>query len=207
MDKNLFKAPRQSEELIWKTGEKSLERHTPIFDVMKVERESRDGSKKASFIQLHTTDWIVVIPWFRDEEGVPRFIMEQQYRHGNSSVTWEFPGGLVDEGEDSLHAAQRELLEETGLRGRITKLGDVCPNAAFMDNRQNFYLAEDLELIAGQDLDENEEIDVFSLPVSEAVEKMGTGIFDNGTMMMALGYFLRYAEKHPYLREVLTVSS
>ena len=113
----------------------------------------------------------------------------------------------MDEGEDSLHAAQRELLEETGLRGRITKLGDVCPNAAFMDNRQNFYLAEDLELIAGQDLDENEEIDVFSLPVSEAVEKMGTGIFDNGTMMMALGYFLRYAEKHPYLREVLTVSS
>ncbi len=201
MDKNLFKEPRSSEELRWISGEERKELHTPIFDVMRVERKSRDGSKRGAFVKLHTTDWIVVIPWFRDGEGVPRFIMEQQYRHGNDRVTWEFPGGLVDEGEESLHAAKRELLEETGLKGDITFLGEVCPNAAFMDNRQNFYLAENLTLVSAQDLDENEEIDVFTIPVEEAVEKMGTGIFDNGTMMMALGYFLRYAESHPYLRE------
>ena len=83
---------------------------------------------------------------------------------------------------------------------KISFLGDVCPNAAFMDNRQNFYLAEELELVSGQDLDENEEIDVFTIPVEEAIENMGRGVYDNGAMMMALGYFLRYAEKHPYLR-------
>ena len=110
----------------------------------------------------------------------------------------------MDEGEESLEAAERELLEETGLKGRITFLGNVCPNAAFMDNRQNFYLAEDLELVSSQDLDENEEIDVFSIPVEDAIENMGRGVYDNGTMMMALGYFLRYAEKHPELRERIT---
>ncbi len=30
---------------------------------------------------------------------------------------WAFPGGFVDENEDPDHAAQRELEEETGLRG------------------------------------------------------------------------------------------
>lgn len=200
MDKSEFKKPREAEDLLWTEKSRSIELHTPIFDVIKIDRENKDKNKKGSFVSLDTTDWIVVIPWFKGEDGEPRFIMEQQYRHGNSSVTWEFPGGLVDEGENSLHAAERELLEETGCKGKLTLLGNVCPNAAFMSNRQNFYLAEDLEKVAGQSLDENEEIDVFSLPVEEVLEKMGTGIYDNGTMMMAIGYFMRYAEKHPYLR-------
>ena len=59
-----------------------------------------------------------------------------------------------------------------------------------------------MELVAGQSLDADEEIDVFSVPVEEVVEGLGTGLYDNGIMMLALGYFLRYAEKHPYLREV-----
>ena len=200
MDRNMFTEPRESEELMWKSGEKVMAHHTPIFDVVRVDRESKDGTKKGSFVQLHTTDWIVVLPWFVDEEGVPRFILEQQYRHGTDSVTWEFPGGLVDEGENGLHAAERELLEETGLEGRLMLLGEVSPNAAFMDNRQYFYLAEDLRMVAGQSLDPTEEIDVFTRPVEEVIRDLGTGRYDNGTMMIALGYFLRYAESHPYLR-------
>ena len=38
---------------------------------------------------------------------------------------WTFPGGFVDSGEDPVSAAQRECLEETGLRVRVSGLFDV----------------------------------------------------------------------------------
>ena len=38
---------------------------------------------------------------------------------------WTLPAGFVDAGEDPARAVERECLEETGLRGRVTGLLDV----------------------------------------------------------------------------------
>jgi ADP-ribose pyrophosphatase YjhB (NUDIX family) len=38
---------------------------------------------------------------------------------------WTFPGGFVDAGEDPARAAERECLEETGLRVKVIELIDV----------------------------------------------------------------------------------
>lgn len=189
-------------DLVWKSGKRELLYKTRLFDVVGVERESSDG-RKGSFVALDSKDWIVAIPFCRDNNGVPYFIMEEQFRHGTASVTREFPAGLVEEGELALDAAKRELLEETGMVGDFTLLGNVSPNAAFMANRQSFFLVENLRTVSGQDLDANEQIDVIKVPVSEAIRDMGTGIYDNGIMMIALGFFLRLAEKRPELREVM----
>jgi NUDIX domain. len=191
MDKSVFCRENGIEHLKWNTLKREKSFTCPIFSIDRVERENPDG-RKGSFVTLNSPDWIVVLPWFRDEDGVARFVMERQYRHGTDSVTVEFPAGLVEKGEEAEKAAKRELLEETGAEAaKWTMLGNVCPNSAFMNNRQSFFLAEGLEIVSGQDLDPNEQIDVISVPVSDVIRDMGTGLYDNGIMMMALGFFLR----------------
>ena len=193
-----FEEEAMKQELMWRTlsKEKLLDCH--IFDVLTAERTAPDG-RKGTFVEISSPDWIVAIPWFI-KDGVPHFIMEEQFRHGSESVTREFPAGLVEKGEAALAAAQRELMEETGIRGTFTELGNVCPNNAFMSNRQSFFLVSDLEKVSGQSLDPNETIDVIEVPVEDVIRDMGTGLYDNGIMMMAIGFFLRYAESHPELR-------
>ena len=185
-------------KLMWKTESVKKAFETRIFDVVMVHRKAPDG-REGDFVGIESPDWIVALPWYR-KDGVPYFIMEEQFRHGSESVTREFPAGLVEKGEEAIAAAKRELMEETGMTGKFTELGNVCPNNAFMSNRQSFFLVTDIEKKAGQSLDPNETIDVIEVPVEEVIRDMGTGLYDNGIMMMAIGFFMRYAESHPELR-------
>lgn len=66
--------------------------------------------------------------WIRNEQKVAtvlaltpekKVILCQQFRHGPKKVLSELPGGLVNEGEEPIASAKRELLEETGYSGKI----------------------------------------------------------------------------------------
>ncbi|WP_320128337.1 NUDIX hydrolase [uncultured Sphaerochaeta sp.] len=187
------------EHLVWKSGERERVYKGPIFDVCSIVRTSSDG-RTSRFVEVDSPDWVTVIPWYRAENGKPMFVMVQQFRHGSSSVTREFPAGVIEHGEDPQVAGLRELKEETGLvSDPLTALGNVSPNSAFMNNRTHFYLAEGLSLVADQSLDPNEQLDVLSVSVDEVIASMGTGLYDNGIMMIALGFFLREAKKRPFL--------
>lgn len=189
-----------TEHLKWIEEKKEEVLNTPIFNIEKSLRVSKEGVK-APFITLKSPNWVTVIPWYRNSENVPCFVMVQQYRHGSKSIIREFPAGMVDKGEEALKAAKRELIEETGIVSKdIIHLSTFNPNPAFMNNEANFYLAKDICKTSVQHLDTTEVLDVLSVPVLEVVEKIGTSsLYDNGIMMMALGLFLREAAKDPTL--------
>jgi NTP pyrophosphohydrolases including oxidative damage repair enzymes len=100
--------------------------------------------------------------------------MIRQYRHGTGRVSVEFPGGIIDKGEDPVLAIARELLEETGYRAEmILPLGDLSPNPAFMTNTFHAFIAEGCYLEGDQALDENEEIEILLVPEREAIDMIG----------------------------------
>ena len=91
----------------------------------------------------------------RDQEG--SYICVRQFRPGTETVTTEFPAGGMEDGEDPLEAAKRELLEETGYEAeRWTSLGRIAPNATIANNYAYIFLAEGCRKVSGRHLDETE---------------------------------------------------
>lgn len=177
----------KDEELKWKDEGKKLLLHTCVFDVQEKECLSHSGLTGKYFV-MDAPDWCVVIP----KKG-ENFLMARQWRHGTTSITTEFPGGVVEKGEDPAVCAARELSEETGYRaGKLTKLGECSPNPALFTNRLHIFLAEDLVPLGKQQLDEDEFLNCIELPAKEVIDSFGKGEFIHAYTGTALGLYLRH---------------
>ena len=95
-------------KLIWHEKFRREVFKTPVFAVTERISVSPDGTEGV-YIVNEAPDWVIVIP----DDG-ENFLMVRQWRHGEKSLSIEFPGGVIDKGEVPLEAAKRELLEETG---------------------------------------------------------------------------------------------
>ncbi len=81
-------------------------------------------------------------------------------------VSVEFPAGYIEEGEDVLVAAKRELLEETGYTSDDLYLLDTYRSSLGIDGSViNIVVANNVSLVSEQNLDESEYInyDLFTL--------------------------------------------
>jgi 8-oxo-dGTP pyrophosphatase MutT (NUDIX family) len=112
-----------------------------------------------------------------------------QYRYTIDQYTWEIPegGGALD--VDPLASAQRELLEETGIRAaKWTKIIDLHLSNSVTDEYGIVYLAEDLTFGAAEP-EETEDLTIRKLPFSEVVAMAMRGDI---TDALAVAAILKY---------------
>lgn len=158
-----------------------------VFSLVKSRRRSNDG-REAWYFTLASPDWVNVVATTTDEAGRECFVMVRQFRHGSMRISLEFPGGVVDPGEDPAQAVVRELAEETGYVAESVYLaGSVNPNPALMGNRVYTYIARGVRPSGSQNLDHNEIIDVELVPIEDLSSRNDE--FDHAMMHVALSFY------------------
>ena len=177
------------EHLVWHKEDRKTVFTCPIFSVEEHYCRSPDNKIK-KFSILETMDWAIVIPSLETERG-REFVMVRQWRPGVQDLSLEFPGGVFEKGEDPVIAAARELKEETGYSaGKIEKLGELNPNPAIMCNRVHFFHAWNLKPPTKQELDEDEYIEVETIPWKEVLTGMGKPPYVHAIMGTAMALYL-----------------
>ncbi len=141
------------------------------------------GVEMKDYYVLEYPDWVNIIAQTKDGH----FLIERQYRHAQQIVGYELPAGCIDEGEDPLHAAQRELLEETGYTGgEWTHFMTTSPNTGSMTNLNYTFLARGVELTDTQHLEKTEDIKVYLMTLEEVKECLLKDEFHQSLMALAL---------------------
>ncbi len=116
---------------------------------------------------LEYPDWVNVIAITSGGD----FVMVRQYRHAMDMVLVELCAGTCEEGETPEQGARRELLEETGFAGgQWQEIMTIGQNPSICDNITHCFLAQGVERVAGQRLDESEDIEVLLMKPHEVLD-------------------------------------
>ncbi len=159
-----------------------------VFDgkLLKVYRDEvvmPDGREEVREVIRHSGA-SVIVPITDDDQ----FIMVKQFRYALGSVTLEFPAGKLNQGEDPLDCARRELEEETGyLAESWEEILQLHPAPGYSDERLWIYLARNLH--SGQShADPDELVQVVKMPADELLSWSKKGKITDAKTVAALLY-------------------
>lgn len=164
-----------------------------IFEGRKVRLEvhhfldDETGKRTAREVIAHPGA-VVVLPFL----SADRIILIRNRRHAVGATLLELPAGTLEHNENPMNCAGRELLEETGfLAGRLQSLGSFYTSPGILSEKMFAYAAYDLQE-KRQALEEDEEIELASATLDEAIGMIKTGEIADGKTIATILMFDRF---------------
>lgn len=179
---------RPNDPLAWKVMHSEYLHREPWLTVRKEILKLPNGAVTPDYYVLEYANWVNIIAITKDEQ----FVMVRQYRHGIGKTCMELCAGVCEANDASpLESAKRELMEETGYGGGTWTLWlCVAPNASANTNYSYCFVAEGVEKIGAQTLDESEDLTVHLFSFDEVKAMLENGEIVQATMAAPLWKFV-----------------
>jgi ADP-ribose diphosphatase len=161
--------------------------HTGIFNIEEMDLEFSNGETRCYQRILGSDQGAVLIVPLLDEDTV---LLIREYSAGMDRYELAFPKGHIEDGEDRLEAANREIQEEVGYAARNLELVDSLTVApGYLYHTTHIVLASDLypKQIEG---DEPEPIEVVPWKISKMETLLAQPDFTEARSIAAL-YMIR----------------
>ncbi len=168
----------------------------PLFRVY-TDEIVENGRKVSRDVVRHNGSVVILAIDDTKSKRDPMVVMERQYRHAAKEYLLEVPAGKMEEGEDALAGAKRELLEETGFKAkRWRKMVRYFASPGFLGEWMQVFIAEGLTLGDSQP-EYDEQLEIEMIPLSRLLRMIEKGkIYDGKTLISVMLYDrLRQAEK------------
>ena len=106
-------------------------------------------------------------------------VVVRQFRAGPNRILLELPGGNMDDSEDPVETARRELREETGYDGNVEYVGPSF-DCAYSTRVKHCFVATDCEKQGEPTPETAEDVEVVLLPLAEFREHIRSGSLTDG---------------------------
>ncbi len=134
---------------------------------------------------------VVIVPVLDDG----RILMVYQYRIGPRDWLYELPAGTIEEGEEPLETARRELVEETGYEAaELVKLFEMYSSPGTSTEVLHVFLARGLRYV-GERPERYEAIRTVAVTLDEALEMVRSGVIRDAKTIAALLYYYVYVHR------------
>ncbi len=121
------------------------------------------GGTKKERVVIHPGGAVAILPV--EDDGC---YLIRQYRFAIDDYILEAPAGTIDEGEEPIKTAHRELIEETGMEAEaLIPKGWIYSSPGYTDERIWLYLARDLSPSSEYAMDDDEIIEVTRVPIRD----------------------------------------
>ena len=148
-----------------------------------LEEHTNGKNETHEFVIIGAPDWTMSIPHTKNG----KFLIVKQYRPAWEMVSFEFPAGRVNNGEEMMETVARELREETGYIAERHEM--VLKLRQSTSTRQIVGIFKSFDLTyVGQDLDEEEDIEVIEVTKDEIQEFIDSGKMVQMASILAFQY-------------------